>query len=132
MSGLMMIDPDGLVLNGYVLRSDAGIFTGAPAQQLNWFFVEDTDRQISGNMGATIESQRDLGPVIGPEWMIINPFDKQDVNPFEDLTLTYTVVGTPGTFVGNLIIVPEPGTMAMLLACAVTGLLLWRRRRRTA
>ena len=60
---------------------------------------------------------------------IINPFDKQDVNPFDDLTLTYTVVGTPGTFVGNLIVVPEPGTLIMLIAGAV-ALLLWRRSRK--
>jgi hypothetical protein len=107
----------------YFITSAAGIFTGAPANNLG-IFTEDTDTQISGNMGFTLTGEHLLGPVIGLEWH--NPA----IDPYEDLTFTYTSPDTAGTFLGNLIVVPipEPSTAAMLLG-GLVGLSLSRYRR---
>ena len=129
--GSLAIDPDGLTINGYVIRSDAGIFTGAPANNLGWF-TEDTDTSISGNMGFELTGMHDLGDVIGPEWEIIDPVAAAGrssggipVNPYDDLTFTCTYAGQPGTYYGNLIVVPEPVTLGLL---GLGGLALLRRR----
>ena len=119
--GSLTLDTDGNTMNGYVIRSEAGVFTGAPANNLGWF-VDDTDTQISGNMGFELTGIHPLGNVIGPEWEVIaEPFD-----PYQDMTFTCTFAGTPGTFLGNLIIVPEPATLGLLL---LGGLALLRRRK---
>ncbi len=55
---------------------------------------------------------------------------KADVNPYEDLTFTYTLNGQPGTYSGNLIIVPEPSTLIMVLSMGTLGLLMLLRRRK--
>jgi hypothetical protein len=119
----LTLSTDAATINGYVIRSTAGIFTGALANNLG-FFTEDTDTRISGNMGFTLTGEHLLGPVIGLEWH--NPA----VDPYEDLTLTYTSPGMPGTFLGNLIVVPipEPSTAVMLLG-GLVGLSLSRYRR---
>ncbi len=114
-----------VTINGYVIRSAEGIFTGGPAENLGWF-VEDTDRSISGNMGFELTGQHRLGEVIGPEWEIVG---KPPVDPYQDLTFTYTIAGTPGTYYGNLIIVPEPSTLLMLLG-GLSGMAVFARRRR--
>ena len=46
-----------------------------------------------------------------------------------DLTLTYTLAGQAGTFQGNVKVVPEPGTLIMLLSGGLGLLLLAHRRR---
>ena len=127
----LALDTGNVTINGYVIRSAAGIFTGAPAENLGWF-PEDTDRQISGNfiLEPPLSGEHRLGAVIGPEWEIIG---KPPVDPYDDLTFTYTVYGEPVTRYGNLIIIPEPGTVIMLLG-GVAGLWLLSlgRRRRSS
>lgn len=121
-TGNLSIYPDGVTINGYVFRSAGGIFTGAPANNLGWF-TEDTANSISGNMGFTLDIVHNLGNVIGPEWVIIDPYDFY----YDDLTGTYNIVGAPGTHVANLIIIPEPTTVALL---ALGSLVALRRKRR--
>ncbi|MCP3911631.1 MAG: hypothetical protein GY713_11820, partial [Actinomycetia bacterium] len=67
--GSLTIDTGQMTINGYVIRSAAGIFTGGPAENLGWF-VEDTDSSISGNMGFTLTGEHPLGTVVGSEWII--------------------------------------------------------------
>lgn len=111
------IDTDLVTINGYVIRSTQGVFTGAPANNTSAFFTEDTDFQISANMGFELTGLHSLGNVIGPEWASVDFYD--------DLTMTYTVVAAPGTFVGTLIVVPEPTTLLLL---GLGGLMLRKRR----
>ncbi|MHC4586556.1 MAG: hypothetical protein ACYS3N_18655 [Planctomycetota bacterium] len=128
--GNLTIDTDSLTLSGFVLRSAAAVFTGDPANIAGWWFTEDTDTSISGNMGLTKTGLYDLGNVIGPE------FSAGSYNPFVDFTFTYTISGTPGSFYGNLIdvtasnpTIPAPG--AILLGSIGIGGVSWLRRRRT-
>lgn len=108
-------------INGYVIASQAGVLSGEPTENLGWF-VEDRQHRISGNMGFSLVGEHDLGHVIGPEWLAAG------TDFFDDLTFSYTVEGTPGVFVGSLV-VPEPGTLAMLIAGVLSLLWLWGRRR---
>ena len=127
--GMVLIDTDGMVISGYVIKSTAGVFTGEPANNLGWF-VEDTDWRISGNMGIELEGVHPLGAVIGSEWEILTKDGPVDL--YDDLTFTYTVFGSPGTLRGSLIVIPEPGTLVLLLTGLLGLLLLATRRRRTA
>jgi hypothetical protein len=104
--GTLMIDPEGQTLDGYVLRSAAGMFDGESANHPGGWFTEDTDGSISCNMGFTLSEVYDLGAVIGPDWIIVDPYAKVDVNPYDDITFTYTLVDQPGTYYGNLIVMP--------------------------
>ncbi len=131
--GTLLIDTDATILSGFVIRSEAGIFTGGPANLQGWF-QEDTNNSISDNMGFVITDQHLLGAVIGPEWNIIGlsargsglRSSRPPVDPYHDLTFTYTLAGTPGAYYGNLIVVPEPATVILF---TVGGLLVARRRR---
>ena len=117
--GDVVINTDGVTINSYILTSYVGIFTGEPANNLG-LIVEDTDRQIGGTMGFTLNGEHDLGSVIGER-----PCG-EPVDLYDDLTFSYTIYGVPGTYAGNLITVPEPATLSML---ALGGLALLRRRR---
>lgn len=139
------ITHEPLVMNGFILTSDLGIFTGVP---LNFYVGDpgsmrdfltkqvDNDHEVSAQMDWTISIPDFLGeeegtweraPVIGPEWQWDDPGAPNYVDLFEDLSLTYTLDGQEGIFTGQLII-PEPGTVVMLLSGLVGLLLLWRRR----
>ena len=48
----------------------------------------------------------------------------------QDVRFTYTIEGELAARIGTLIVVPEPGTLAMVLGTAVLGLLLLAIRRR--
>ena len=50
-----------------------------------------------------------------------------DVDLGGDLSLAYTIAGIPGVFTAS-VVVPEPGTL-MLLLSGLVGLLIWRRRK---
>jgi len=117
----LMIDPHGTLINGYVITSAEGVFTGEPADNLG-LFHEDTDAQISGNFAFALDNRHLLGDVIG------DGFDLASL--LNDLTFTYTVAGQSGVY-GGMIAVPEPSTL-ILLGNVALGLLLcaWRRRRR--
>jgi len=114
----LLIDTGGQTINGYVLTSQAGIFTGEPADNLG-LFQEDTDRQISANFAFTLNGQHLIGDVIGDEFA--------DVDLLEDLTFSYTIQGRTGIYYASLT-VPEPSALAMLAGGLVALCLLGRRR----
>ncbi len=107
------IDVDGVDVNGYLLSSARGIFTGEAADNLGWF-REDTDVRIGGGFGFTLTDTHPLGDVIGDGLPAAYLPD--------DLTFTYTIEDRPGIFHG-VVVVPEPATVVMLLflgaACLV-------------
>ena len=112
----LVIDAGGAKINGYMLKSEAGILTGDDANNIG-LFQEDTDDRITGAFAVTLKGEHALGDVIG----------QTDVDLTGDLTLTYTLVGQPGLFTAS-IVVPEPGTL-MLLLSGLIGLLIWRRKK---
>ncbi len=112
----LVIDAGGAKINGYMLKSEAGILTGADANNIG-LFQEDTDDRISGAFAITLKGEHALGDVIG----------QTDVDLTGDLTLTYTLAGQPGIFTAS-VVVPEPGTLMLLLG-GLVGLLLWRRKK---
>ena len=115
----LLIDAEGTGVNGYVLTSEAGIFTGEPAENLG-LFQESDEHRISGNFALMLADTHLLGDVIGDEFT--------GVDLSEDLSLSYTIEGLSGTFEAALVVVPEPGTI-VLLAAGVLAVLLRRRRR---
>ncbi|MBN2474047.1 MAG: PEP-CTERM sorting domain-containing protein [Pirellulales bacterium] len=121
----LYINTDGVVINSYVLTSAAGIFTGEAASNLG-VFQEDTDGCVSGSFAFALDGEHFLGNVVGPEWQIA---PGGDVDLSDDLLMTYTIQDTKGTYTARLVIVPEPGTLAMLAAGVVGLWVFWRRRR---
>lgn len=118
-TGNLTLVSDGVFVSGYLIKSAQGVLTGQPADNLGWF-TEDTDLQISGGFGFLLDGAHRLGDVIGREFAAV------DLR--EDLTFTYTLEGTAGIYHGKLV-VPEPGTLAMLAGAALALLLVVRRRR---
>ncbi len=112
----LVIDSGGAEISGYVLTSKSGILTGDDAENLGMFQMDDDD-MISGGFAMSLDGKHSLGDVVGDT----------DVDLTSDLTLTYTIEGQRGIFAAE-VVVPEPGTLA-LLASGLLGLLLWRRRR---
>ncbi|MBN2474882.1 MAG: lamin tail domain-containing protein [Pirellulales bacterium] len=92
--GGLVVDTDGVTINGYILYSEQGIFTGDPAQNLG-VFQEDTDLRVAGQFGYQLNGTHSLGDVIGDE--------HAGVDLFGDLTLSYTIQGEAGTHLGTLI-----------------------------
>jgi hypothetical protein len=115
----LVINTKGAAINGYMLKSAAGILTGADAANLG-LFQEDADDVVSGQMAFTLAGTHLLGNLVGEDFA--------DVDLAQDLTLTYTIDGAAGEYTGN-IVVPEPATW-VLLAGGLAGLLLLRRLRR--
>ena len=113
----LVIDPGGATVTGFVLSSESGILTGDDAATLG-LFQEDTDATISGAFAMSLKGEHALGDVIG----------QTDVDLGDDLTLAYTIAGVPGVFTAS-VVVPEPGTLLLLIS-GLAGLLIWRRRRR--
>ena len=111
----LVIDTDGATVTGFVLSSGSGILTGDDAESLG-LFQEDTDATISGAFAMSLGGEHALGNVIG----------QTDVDLGDDLTLAYTIAGVPGVFTAS-VVVPEPGTIVLLLG-GLIGLLIWRRR----
>jgi hypothetical protein len=89
------LDTNGLTINGYVIVSALGVFTGDDADNLG-YFMEDTDALVTGNMGFTLNGTYALGDVIGSE--------HSGVDPTEDLTFTYTINGQAGVYTGVITI----------------------------
>ena len=111
----LVIDTDGATLTGFVLSSESGILTGDDADNLG-LFQEDTDAEISGTFAMSLNGKHDLGDVLG----------ETDADLGGDLSLAYTIAGVPGVFTAS-VVVPEPGTLLLLLS-GLIGLLIWRRR----
>ncbi len=110
----LVIDAGDATVTGFVLSSESGILTGDDAENLG-LFQEDTDATISGAFAMQIKGEHVLGDVIG----------QTDVDLRSDLTLAYTIAGEPGIFTAS-VVVPEPGTLLLLLGGLVA--LLIRRR----
>jgi hypothetical protein len=89
------LDTNGITINGYVIQSSLGIFTGDAAGNLG-YFREDIDALVAGNMGYTLNGAYSLGDVIGSEY--------SGVDPTEDLTFTYTIHNQAGTYTGVITI----------------------------
>ena len=105
-----------LICTGFVIAgSESGILTGDDADNLG-LFQEDTDAEISGTFAMSLNGKHDLGDVLG----------ETDADLGGDLSLAYTIAGVPGVFTAS-VVVPEPGTLLLLLS-GLIGLLIWRRR----
>jgi hypothetical protein len=91
----VLIDTNGITINGYVVQSAGGIFTGDTPSNLG-YFKDDTDDLIGGNMGYTLNGTYGLGDVIGSEY--------SGVDPTEDLTFTYTIHDQAGLYTGTITI----------------------------
>ncbi len=114
------IDPDGNNINGFVLQSASGIFDGPEPALLQGWFTTDTDVMISDGMGFTLDTTWYLGdilrpdvlsPPIGTGWTI--------ERLLEDLTVTYTLDGAPGTYYGDVIGGGDPPLCPDLLMDAI-------------
>jgi len=141
----MWLETDGNLIGGYIVESELSNLTGANPIQIQWVFQEDKDEFFSSNLAMLPFTDPDFngihyfGDVMGPHGhggppKSIDPLDPpEDLVPDglwdlpADLTFTYTTPDAAGTFYGTLI-VPEPGTMMMLLCGAIGLLLAWRRR----
>jgi hypothetical protein len=89
------LDTNGITINGYVIQSSLGIFTGDAAGNLG-YFREDIDALVAGNMGYTLNGTYGLGDVIGGEY--------SGVDPTGDLTFTYTIHDQAGLYTGTITI----------------------------
>jgi hypothetical protein len=116
----LLIDTQGTTVNGYLLRSAAGVFTGDPAENLG-LLQEDADRQISGQLYFSLSGTHLLGDVIGAEW--------RGSDLAHDLAMTYTIEGKAGIYAAS-IVAPEPGIVVMLAGAAVVVVMAARVRRR--
>ncbi len=96
-AGSLTIDTGSQTINGYIVESLAGVFTGLPAANLGTFQT-DFDDEISGQMDFTLSGRHPLGTVIGPQWEAFVDYD-----PLEDFTFTYTLQGTPGIYRGEVV-----------------------------
>ena len=114
--GGLVIDAGDATITGFVLSSKSGILTGDDADNLG-LFQEDTDAVISGTFAMSLKGEHGLGDVIG----------QTDVDLGGDLSLAYTIAGVPGIFTAS-VVVPEPGTL-MLLLSGLIALLIRRRRK---
>jgi hypothetical protein len=118
----LLIDTGDATINGYVLRSAAGVFTGAAADNLG-LLQTDGDRELSGQMFFSLNGTHLLGRVVGSEWA--------GVDLAQDLSMTYTIAGRAGIYTAS-VVVPEPGTVAMLAGVLLAAVVLSCRRRRCA
>ena len=111
----MSVDTNGAEITGYLISSDSGSLTGEAATQFT--LTEQTADQIADllPLGDAFKGVHDLGNVL--------------VGDGSDLTLTYTLSGQAGLFKGAVQVVPEPSTLAMLLATGLLGLLAALRRK---
>ncbi len=98
------IDPDGNNINGFVLQSASGIFDGPEPALLQGWFTTDTDVMISDGMGFTLDHTWYLGDILRPDVLcppIGTGWSMEQL--LEDLTVTYTLDGAPGTYYGDVI-----------------------------
>ena len=91
----VLIDTDGAVLNGFILRSTAGLFTGDPYTNDLGAFVVDEDAEISDQFGYALDGLHDMGSVLGEA---APPGQLQ-----QDLTMTYTIDAQPGIYAATII-----------------------------
>ena len=114
-TGEVSVDTNGAEITGYMISSDSGALTGEAATQFT--LSEQTADQIADMLplGKAFAGVHDLGSVLEGDG--------------SDLTLTYTLSGQAGVFKGNVQVVPEPGTLIMLLSGGLGLLLLAHRRR---
>ncbi len=93
-SGNITIDQEALSINGYIINSQAGIFTGEPANNLGELAI-DNHEEISASFISWEGRFHDLGDVIAPA-------EFAGVDLFADLTFVYTLEDTQGIFDGTL------------------------------
>ena len=118
-TGEVSVDTNGAEITGYKISSDSGALSGEAATQFT--LTEQTADQIADMLplGKAFAGVHDLGSVLQGDG--------------SDLALTYTLSGQAGVFTGNVKVVPEPGTLTMLLGMflgGAIGLLLAAIRRR--
>lgn len=92
----LMIDTDGVNLNGFILRSDAGLLTGEPYGNDLGIFVVDEDDEISDQVGYVLNGVHGLGLVLGEA----TPFEQLQ----QDLTFTYTIEAEPGIHTATIML----------------------------
>ena len=110
----LLLLSNGAEITGYLISSDSGALTGEAATQ--FLLTEQTADQIADMLplGEAFKGVHDLGGVLDGDG--------------SDLTLTYTLSCQAGLFQGKVQVVPEPGTLAMLLSLVGVLAVAWRRR----
>lgn len=113
----LMIDADGVALDSYVLSSQAGGFTGPPANDSPWSGTWSGMWQEINNSGGygylPVQYERiaasrfvpdPMVPPISGTFYLGNVFGQQfaGIDPYEDLTMTYTVADQIGVYHATL------------------------------
>jgi len=91
----LIIRADGAEVNGFVLTSDSGLFTGEAYAGGLGVFVSDGDRLLADQFGYVLTGLHDLGRLPASQ----TPLPELG----SDLTLSYTVQGEAGVFYGTIV-----------------------------
>jgi hypothetical protein len=93
--GDLILRTDGVVINGFILTSDAALLSGDPYVVPAGLFLTDADHEIADQFDYVLGGLHDLGRVVASGVA----FEKLQ----EDLTLTYTVQDQSGIYAATIL-----------------------------
>ena len=123
--GTVTVDFEGIDASSMLIKSEAGVFNGAPATwDAQTTFAVNTASEVSNTLlGASMAGIHELGTIVSPQ------ADGFDFNA--DLTVEFLDAANPtgGLVAGHVIVVPEPSAW-VLLGLGSLPLFMRARRRR--
>jgi hypothetical protein len=107
-TGQLLMDTGVNVLNGFIIHSENGDFTGLAVPPPDFLFNTNKFEMIASQLGAVLEGLHDFGPNAVNRGMLWNAADgRWDI---DDWVFTYTVDGVASTFYGDIELTGElPG-----------------------